>query len=136
VAGREERESMSTTPASKGGNSVLGRIALGVTGLVLLGFYVAFGRLLAGSWRQFAVLVLVAATYLGGMILLTRVARPRTATDWRRISLGFPVLGAAAGGVYMLASTVSGIGPVVTGVVWGLLHAWLVRRQARTLVGA
>jgi len=25
---------------------------------------------------------------------------------------------------------------VVTGVVWGLLHAWLVRRQTRALAGA
>jgi hypothetical protein len=136
VADREEGASMSGTPAAKGDNSVLGRIALGVTGLFLLGFYVAFGRLLAGSWREFAALMLVAATYLGGMIVLTRVARPRTATDWRRISLLFPVLGAAAGEVYIQASTVSGIGPVLTGVVWGLLHAWLVRRQTRTLAEA
>jgi drug/metabolite transporter (DMT)-like permease len=136
VANAGEREPMSGTPASKGGNTLLGRIALGVLGLFLLGFYVAFGRLLAGSWRQFAVLVLVAATYLGGMILLTRVTRPRSAAEWRRISLVFPVLGAAAGGVYLLASTVSRIGPVVAGVVWGLLHAWLVRRQTRTLAGA
>jgi drug/metabolite transporter (DMT)-like permease len=124
---------MSATPTSKRESSLLGRIALGVTGLVLLGFYVAFGRLLSGSWRQFAVLVLVAVTYLGGMILLTRVTRPRTAAEWRRISLVFPVLGAAAGGVYLLASTGSRIGPVLAGVVWGLLHAWLVRRQTRTL---
>jgi hypothetical protein len=127
---------MSDRPASREDNSFLGRLALGITGLFLLGFYVAFGRLLAGSWRHFAALVLVAATYLGGMILLTRLARPRTAADWRRTSLLFPVLGALAGGVYVLASTVSGIGPVATGVVWGLLHAWLVRRQTRTLVGA
>jgi hypothetical protein len=127
---------MSATPTSKGDSSVLGRIALGVTGLVLLAFYVGFGLLLAGSWRQFAALVLVAATYLGGMMLLTRVTRPHTAADWRRISLVFPVLGAAAGGVYVLARTGSGIGPVLTGVIWGLLHAWLVRRQTRTLAGA
>ena len=127
---------MNAPPASKKGNSVLGRIALGVTALVILAFYVGFGRLLAGSWRQFAALVVVAATYLGGMILLTRLTRPRTAEEWRRISLLFPVLGAVAGGVYLLASTASGIGPVVTGVVWGLLHAWLVRRQTRALAGA
>lgn len=127
---------MNAPPVSKKDNSVLGRIALGITALAILAFYVGFGRLLAGSWRQFAALVLVAATYLGGMIVLTRLTRPSTAADWRRISLVFPVLGAVAGGVYLLASTASGIGPVIAGVVWGLLHAWLVRRQTRTLAGA
>ena len=127
---------MNATPASKKKTSILGRIALGATALLILAFYLGFGRLLAGSWRQFGTLVVVAATYLGGMILLTRLTHPRTAADWRRNSLVFPVLGAVAGGVYLLASTASGIGPVVTGIVWGLLHAWLVRRQRRTLTGA
>jgi hypothetical protein len=124
---------MQPKPTSGEDTSLLGRLALAITGLFLLGFYVAFGRFLAGSWRQFAALVLGAAAYLAGMVLLTRLVRPRTAADWRRMSLTFPLLGAAAGGMYALASTASGIGPALSGLVWGLVHAWLVRRQTRNL---
>lgn len=125
---------MQPKPASGEETTFLGRLALALTGVVLLGFYVAFGRLLAGSWRQFAALVLGVATYLAGMVVLTRLVRPRAAADWRRMSLTFPLLGAAAGGIYALVSTASGIGPALSGLVWGLVHAWLVRRQTRNLV--
>ena len=122
---------MATRPGSSGKTSMLGQLVLWLTGAVLLAMYVAFGRLVAGSWRQLAALALAAATYLGGMALLERLARLQSAEDWRRVSPVFPFVGALAGGAYVLASTASGFVPAIAGFVWGLVHVWLVRRQAR-----
>ena len=120
-------------PPSSEHTSIGGRLALGILALLILAFYVAVGRLVAGSWRHFAALALAGATYLAGMMLLRRVSRSRTAAEWLRVWPAFPVVGAAAGSVYVLVSTASGIWPALYGFVWGLLHAWLVWRQTLKL---
>jgi len=124
---------MTSKPASKGKKSFLGTTGTEIIAALVLGTYLFFGRLIAGSWRQFAALALAATTYLASMALLKQVARPQTATDWRRMSIAFPFMGALAGGAYTLASTASGIAAAVTGVVWGLIHVWLIWRQMRRL---
>jgi hypothetical protein len=123
---------MAKRPSSEH-TSIGGRLALGVLALLILAFYVAVGRLVAGSWRHFAALALAGATYLVGMLLLRRVSRSRTAAEWLRVWPAFPFVGAAAGGVYVLVSTASGIWPALYGFAWGLLHAWLVWRQTLKL---
>jgi len=123
---------MAKRPSSEH-TSIGGRLALGVLALLILAFYVAVGRLVAGSWRHFAALALAGATYLVGMMLLRRVSRSRTAADWLRVWPAFPFVGAAAGGVYVLVSTASAIWPALYGFAWGLLHAWLVWRQTLKL---
>ena len=124
---------MTSKPASKGKQSFLGTLGIAIIAALVLGTYLFFGRLIAGSWRQFAALALAATTYLVSMALLKRVVRPQAATDWRRMSIAFPFMGALAGGAYTLASTASGIAAAVTGVVWGLIHVWLIWRQMRRL---
>ena len=123
---------MAKRPSSEH-TSIAGRLALGVLALLILAFYVAVGRLVAGSWRHFAALALAGATYLVVMILLRRVSRSRTAADWLRVWPAFPFIGAAAGGVYVVMSMASGIWPALYGFGWGLLHAWLVWRQTLRL---
>ena len=123
---------MAKRPSSEH-TSIGARLGLGVLALLILAFYVAFGRLVAGSWRHFWALALAGATYLVGVILLRRVSRSRTAAEWLRVWPAFPFVGAAAGGVYVLVSTASGIWPAVYGFAWGLVHAWLVWRQTRKL---
>ena len=124
---------MTSKPASKGKKSFLGTLGIAIIAALVLGTYLFFGRLIAGSWRQFAALAAAATTYLVSMALLKRVVRPQAATDWRRMSIAFPFMGALAGGAYTLASTASGIAAAVTGVVWGLIHVWLIWRQMRRL---
>ena len=124
---------MATRHSSSEKTSIQSQLVLWLTGAVILGMYVAFGRLVAGSWRQLAALALAVATYLAGMVVLERLVRPRTAEKWRRVSPVFPFVGALAGGVYVLVSTASGIGPAITGIVWGVVHLWLVWRQARNV---
>jgi len=124
---------MTSKPASKGKTSFLGTLGIAIIAALVLGTYMFFGRLIAGSWRQFAALALAATTYLASMALLKRVVRPQTAMDWRRMSIAFPFMGALAGGAYTLVSTASGIAAAVTGVVWGLIHVWLIWRQTRRL---
>jgi hypothetical protein len=124
---------MAAKRASSEDTRFLGRLALAFLALFLLGFYVAFGRLVAGSWRQFAALALAATTYLAGTVLLARLNHLRTAADWSRKALAFPVVGAIVGGMYVFVSTASGVTPVLIGFVWGVLHAWLLRRQTRKL---
>ena len=89
--------------------SVLGRIALGITGAFLLSFYFGFMRFLAGSWREFAALALAALGYLAAIC---------------------PLLGGAAGGAYVAASVTTGVGPIIHGLVWGALHGALIARHA------
>ena len=127
---------MASRHGSSENTSIMSRLVLWLTGLVLIGMYVAFGRLVAGSWRQLAALALAAATYLVGMVLLERLVRPRTAAKWQRVSPVFPFVGALAGGAYVLVSTASGIVPAIVGLAWGLVHVWLVWRQARQVAAA
>jgi hypothetical protein len=124
---------MTSKPASKGKKSFLGTLGIAIIAALVLGTYLFFGRLIAGSWRQFGALALAATTYLVSMALLKRVVRPQAAMDWRRMSIAFPFMGALAGGAYTLVSTASGIAAAVTGVVWGLIHLWLIWRQMRGL---
>jgi hypothetical protein len=124
---------MNSRPASKGKKSFLGTVGIAIIAALVLGTYLFLGRLIAGSWRQFAALAAAATTYLVFMALLKRVAHPQTATDWRRMSIAFPFMGALAGGAYTLVSTVSGIAAAVAGLVWGVIHVWLIWRHTGQL---
>ena len=111
--------------------SLLGWIALAITGAFLLSFYLGFMRFLVGSWREFAALSLAALTYLAGLVLLARLIRPRTAVQWRWAALMCPLVGGIAGAVYVALSAATGAGPIVSGLVWGALHGALVAHRAR-----
>ena len=113
--------------------SLLGWVALAITGAFLLTFYLGFMRFLAGSWREFAALALAALSYLAGLVLLARVIRPRSAAQWRWAALICPVLGGIAGTTYVALSATTGAGPVVSGIVWGALHGAFVAHRARRL---
>jgi len=110
--------------------SVLGRIALAITGAFLLSFYFGFMRFLAGSWREFAALALAALGYLAGQVLLVRLIHPRTVAQWRWVAAMCPFLGGAAGGAYVAVSVTTGAGPIIYGLVLGALHGDLIARHA------
>ncbi len=104
-------------------NSLLGRIAIGVTALFIGGFFIAFQRFAAGSWQTVAAGLVSVSVYLGGAVLfdvwLRRSGRRlagRPAPVWAAAIV--VLLGALAGLVYgitaveksIVASTLFGAG--------------------------
>ena len=125
---------MSDNGSSLDDPSPMGRAAISVTGVFLLAFVLGFVRFMAGSWREGAALGLAGLGYAVGVLLLARLSRPRSEGQWRRVALVLPLLG--AGAAYVTLSVVAGTGPVITGFVWGMLHAILVAWGARRRASA
>ena len=120
--------------------SPMGRMAISVTGIFLLTFFLGFMRFMAGSWREAVALGLAGLGYAAALLLLAHQIRPQTEAQWRRIARLLPLLGAAAGAAYVAVSTAAGVGPVVAGLVWGTLHgllvAWGAKRRASVIASS
>ena len=102
--------------------SFLGRIAMGVTALLIGGLFLAFQRFLAGSWQTVAAGLIAVTLYLGGAIVLDAWLR----RSGRRLP-GHPAP-LWAGALVTLLGAVAGFAYGVTAVGQSVV--------ASTLVGA
>jgi hypothetical protein len=96
--------------APQAGQRTIDRVALWITGAILLAFLIGFERFLAGSWRHLGALMAAMAAYLGGVIALDRVVRRMgmpsetvAAPVWSLPII--PLIGAVAGATYSLVET-------------------------------
>jgi hypothetical protein len=93
--------------APQAGKRTIDRVALWITGAILLAFFIGFERFLAGSWRHLGALMAAMAAYLGGVVALDRVIRRMgmasetvAAPVWSLLLI--PPIGAVAGATYSL----------------------------------
>lgn len=102
------------------GQRNIDRVALWITGAILLAFLIGFERFLAGSWRHLGALMAAMAAYLGGAVGLDRALRrmgmaseTMAAPAWSLPVV--PLIGAVAGATYSLVE----VGRLAAMPIWG-----------------
>jgi hypothetical protein len=118
---------------------VIDWVALAVTGAILLGFFLAFERYLAGSWRHVGAALLAVAVFVGGATVLDLILR-RTGRAAQgallpdRFLFVLPILGAGAGAAYGLVQSARVTSmPIAVGLAWGIVVAVSSFRQAQRM---